>query len=290
MSARLFIISTPIGNLKDISSRTKEVLANSDVVLAEDTRVTLRLLNHLDLKKRLVSCHKFNEKSRLSLLETLLENNQDAALVSDAGTPCLCDPGQLIIKAAIELGIEVVPIPGPTAIIHALVGSGLDTSRFSFEGFLPDKKKDIKLLANTLVREARTMVFFVSPHGILDKLNILSEVFENRPSCLARELTKLHEEFIRGSLSEIHSYLSRPDCQLKLKGEFTLVIEGTKEIEPEPKIDLDEINQYIKSSLEKKQSVKDIALSCQARFGMRKSEAYKMGLEIMQTLEPENNL
>lgn len=287
MSTRLYIISTPIGNLKDISLRARELLANCDMVLAEDTRVTLKLLNHLDLKKKLVSCHKFNEKSRTGLLQSLLENDQDAALVSDAGTPCLCDPGQLLIKTAIELGIEIVPIPGPTAIIQALIGSGLDSSRFSFEGFLPDKKKDLKTLAGSLVNEKRTMVFFVSPHGILEKLTILSqeEELSDRPCCLARELTKMHEEFIRGSLSQIHSTLN--DCHSKLKGEFTLVIEGNKEVENDV-MDIDQIKLYIRRNLEQDKSVKDVAILCQSRFGIKKSEAYKLSLEIMQNLDPDS--
>lgn len=290
MSARLFIISTPIGNLKDISARAKEALSSANVVLAEDTRVSLKLLNHLDLKKKLISCHKFNEKSRLELLATLFEENQDAALISDAGTPCLCDPGQLVIQTAIELGFEIVPIPGPTAIIQALIGSGLDSSRFSFEGFLPDKKKDIKLLAQTLVHEKRTMVFFVPPHGLLEKLLTLAEIFKDRPACVARELTKMHEEFIRASLPEIHHFLNREENQAKLKGEFTLVIEGNKESEPEEEIDHEQLRQYIQMALANEQSVKDIAASCQARFGMRKSEAYKLTLEIMQDSLGENNL
>lgn len=290
MSARLFIISTPIGNLKDISTRAKEALSSANVVLAEDTRVSLKLLNHLDLKKKLISCHKFNEKSRLELLASLFEEHQDAALISDAGTPCLCDPGQLVIQTAIELGFEIVPIPGPTAIIQALIGSGLDSSRFSFEGFLPDKKKDIKLLAQSLVHEKRTMVFFVPPHGLLEKLLILAEIFKDRPACVARELTKMHEEFIRASLTEIHDFLNRDENQVKLKGEFTLVIEGNKESEPEEEIDQEQLRQYIQMALANEQSVKDISASCQARFGMRKSEAYKLTLEIMQASLGENNL
>lgn len=290
MSARLFIISTPIGNLKDISARTKEALANANVVLAEDTRVSLKLLNHLDLKKKLISCHKFNEKSRLDLLQSLFENNQDAAIVSDAGTPCLCDPGQLVVQTAIELGFEIVPIPGPTAIVQALIGSGLDSSRFSFEGFLKDKKKDLKLMAQALEQEKRTMVFFVPPHGLLEKLSVLSEVFKERPACLARELTKLHEEFIRGSLSEIIEFLSKEENAVKLKGEFTLVIEGNKEVEKESEPDEQDLKEYIQMALANNQSVKDISASCQSRFGVRKSDAYKLTLEIMQSSLTENNL
>ncbi|MCW5823355.1 MAG: 16S rRNA (cytidine(1402)-2'-O)-methyltransferase [Cyanobacteria bacterium TGS_CYA1] len=290
MSARLFIISTPIGNLKDISARAKEALLSANVVLAEDTRVSLKLLNHLDIKKKLISCHKFNEKSRLDLLQSLLENGQDAAIVSDAGTPCLCDPGQLVIQTAIELGFEIVPIPGPTAIIQALIGSGLDSSRFSFEGFLPDKKKELKTMAQALEQEKRTMVFFVSPHGLLEKLIVLSEVFKDRPACVARELTKLHEEFIRGSIAQIHDFLSKKENSVKLKGEFTLVIEGNKELEQEGEASAEDLKEYIQMALSQNQSVKDISASCQTRFGVRKSDAYKLTLEIMASSLSENNL
>ncbi|MDX2104903.1 MAG: 16S rRNA (cytidine(1402)-2'-O)-methyltransferase [Candidatus Melainabacteria bacterium] len=290
MSARLFIISTPIGNLKDISARAKEALLSANVVLAEDTRVSLKLLNHLDIKKKLISCHKFNEKSRLDMLQSLLKNGQDAAIVSDAGTPCLCDPGQLVIQTAIELGFEIVPIPGPTAIIQALIGSGLDSSRFSFEGFLPDKKKELKTMAQALEQEKRTMVFFVSPHGLLEKLIVLSEVFKDRPACVARELTKLHEEFIRGSIAQIHDFLSREENSVKLKGEFTLVIEGNKELEQEGDTSEEDLKEYIQMALSQNQSVKDISASCQTRFGVRKSDAYKLALEIMASSLSENNL
>lgn len=290
MSARLFIISTPIGNLKDISPRAKEALASANVVLAEDTRVSLKLLNHLDIKKKLISCHKFNEKSRLDLLQSLLENGQDAAIVSDAGTPCLCDPGQLVVQTAIELGFEIIPIPGPTAIIQALIGSGLDASRFCFEGFLPDKRKELKTMAQALEQEKRTMVFFVSPHGLLEKLIVLSEVFKNRPACVARELTKLHEEFIRGSIAQIHDFLSKEENSVKLKGEFTLVIEGNKELEKEGEASEEDLKEYIQMALSQNQSVKDISASCHTRFGIRKSDAYKLTLEIMASSLSENNL
>jgi len=290
LSARLFIISTPIGNLKDISTRVKEALESANVVLAEDTRVSLKLLNHLDLKKKLISCHKFNEKSRLDLLQTLFENNEDAAIVSDAGTPCLCDPGQLVIQTAIELGFEIVPIPGPTAIIQALIGSGLDSSRFTFEGFLPDKKKDLKTMAHALEHEKRTMVFFVSPHGLLEKLEVLAETFKDRPVCVARELTKLHEEFLRGTLLEIHDFLNKEENAVKLKGEFTLVIEGSKDLEEEGEVDEAQIKLYIQTALANNLSVKDISASCQAKFAMRKSDAYKLTLAIMQSCLGENNL
>ncbi|MBX9692790.1 MAG: 16S rRNA (cytidine(1402)-2'-O)-methyltransferase, partial [Cyanobacteria bacterium] len=220
MSGKLFIISTPIGNLGDLSSRTKEALSQSDILLVEDTRVTIKLLNHLGLSKKMVSCHKFNEQSRLDIVRNAAENGQTVALVSDAGTPIISDPGHRVVACALELGMTVVPIPGPTALIQALVASGLPCERFAFEGFLKDSESDLRKQLEPLREDSRTLIFYISPHGLERKLSVLRSIFGERRACLARELTKLNEEYIRAPLSELEDHLSPEN----LRGEFTLLI------------------------------------------------------------------
>lgn len=220
----LYICSTPIGNLKDVTLRLLEVLEEADVVVAEDTRHTLKLLNHFNIKKPLVSCHEHNEHARVEQVITLLKEGKKVALVCDAGTPGISDPGAQVIAAAINHGLPVTHIPGPSAVITALVLSGLDISRFAFEGFLPrDKGERMKRLSE-LKEERRTMVFYEAPHRILPVLKDMLTVFSGRKAALARELTKLHEEVVRDTLEGIYEWAR----QKPPRGEMVLLVEGFK--------------------------------------------------------------
>lgn len=229
MSGKLFIIGTPIGNLDDISKRVIDALRESDLIFVEDTRVTIKLLNHLGINKPMVSCHKHNEHERLTTLEKVASDNQCAALVSDAGMPLISDPGSPLIERAIELGMQVVPIAGPSAFVLALVASGLPLDAFVFEGFLPDPGAALKLKLAELAGEKRTMVFYVSPHKIERTLSQMLEQLGKRKVCLGRELTKFHEEFIRGDLETLANRYKDKDAEVR--GEMVLVLAGAQKQE-----------------------------------------------------------
>ena len=275
LSGTLFIISTPIGNLEDISERAKRTMSEADLLLVEDTRVTIKLLNHFGINKKMVSCHKFNEEARRELLSSANDENQKVALISDAGTPLISDPGQRIVAEAIELGMDVIAIPGPTAFVQALVGSGLPCDRFVFEGFLPDKDSALKAKLKQLALEERTLVFYVSPHGLRKTIATIHQHFGERRVCLARELTKRFEEYIRCNLSELESTLTED----RLRGEFALVIEGA-DVKPVEELDPSVVNAYVLERLADDASSKEITADLVANFAMRKSEAYDLVLRI----------
>ena len=222
--SKLYLVPTPIGNLGDITFRAVEVLKEADLLLAEDTRKSAILLKHLKISKPVHSHHKFNEhRSIESLVQRLLEGNT-MALITDAGTPGISDPGFLLVRACIEQGIPVETLPGPTAFVPALVNSGLPCERFVFEGFLPQKKGRQKRLSE-LAGETRTMVFYESPYRLVRTLTQLAEYFgPERRASVSRELTKVFEETKRGSLTELSEYFS----QGTVKGEIVLVVEGAR--------------------------------------------------------------
>lgn len=220
--SKLYLVPTPIGNLGDITLRAIETLREVDLVIAEDTRKSGNLLKHLNLSKPIQSHHKFNEHRSLDSLIQRLQSGVSMALITDAGTPGISDPGFLLARACIEAGIEVETLPGPTAFIPALVNSGLPSERFVFEGFLPQKKGRQKRLA-ALSAETRTMVFYESPHRLIKTLLQLSEhMGSERKGSVSRELSKVHEETVRGTLKELHQYYSKGT----VKGEIVLVVSG----------------------------------------------------------------
>ena len=220
--SRLLIIPSPIGNLSDITQRSVSLLSSVDYILCEDTRRTVKLMNHLKIKNSLKSFHKFNEHSKIQSIIDDLKAGKVIGLVSDAGTPGISDPGYLIVKNCIENEIEVECLPGPTALIPALVISGIPCERFSFEGFLPIKKGRKKRLED-LSEEKRTMVFYESPHKISKTLNDLKLHFgDDRKVSVSKELTKIHESTIRGTLGTISL------GEGKVRGEFVIVVEGLK--------------------------------------------------------------
>ena len=223
MAGMLYLVPTPIGNLGDISIRCRETLEQADFIAAEDTRVTLKLLNHLGIKKSLVSYYEHNKASKGNVILDRILAGETCALVSDAGSPAISDPGEDLVKQCAEAGITVCAIPGPCAVITALSISGQSTGRFCFEGFLSTAKKSRREHLEALVGETRTMIFYEAPHKLLSTLEDMAEVFgSDRPISLCRELTKLHEEVVRTTLGEaLEKYTAQPP-----KGEFVLVVAG----------------------------------------------------------------
>ena len=274
-------MATPIGNLSDLSPRVKATFEKVDLILAEDTRVTIKLLNHLGIRKRMLSCHEFNENSRRKIIAEFNNVNQSVALVSDAGTPLISDPGNDIVQQAIECGMHIVPIAGPSAVLLALIASGLPCDRFVFEGFLPSKQNLLKTRLANLQAEERTIILYEAPHRLLKTLNALSDVFGDRTICLARELTKIHEEFLRGTISTIISLLS---SKPKILGEYVIVIAGNK-LDPAFLLpDKTEIEILIKKMLENEETVKTIVQTLTETHKIKRSEAYQLALDIKNSL------
>ena len=274
MIGKLYIVATPIGNLEDITLRALRVLKEVDLIAAEDTRQTLKLLNHYEINKPLISYHRHNEETKSEILIEKLRNGENIALVSDAGTPGICDPGEEVIKKAIEDNIEVIPIPGACAMINALIVSGISTKEFEFLGFLPLNKKLRRQKLKEIENSSKTIIIYEAPHKMKTTLGDLKEILKDRKIVLARELTKIHEEFIRKSIDEL---LSEIDT---IKGEMILIIEGNK-IDTEECKNFDEISLedhyklYEEKGLYKKEIIKQIAKD----RNVNKNEIYMYFLE-----------
>ena len=257
MGGTLYIVATPIGNLEDITLRAIRILKEADVIAAEDTRHTLKLLNHLEISKPLISYHRHNEESRQDVLIDKLEEGQNIALVSDAGTPGICDPGEVVIKTCIEKGINVVPVPGPCAFVNALICSGIDTKEFNFLGFLPLNKNNRKQKLEEIKKSNKTVILYEAPHKLKETLKDLKNIIENRKIVLARELTKIHEEFIRKDIDELINLAET------LKGEVVLIIEGGEEENNENvliNLSIEEhYKHYENMGFDKKEIIKKIA-------------------------------
>jgi 16S rRNA (cytidine1402-2'-O)-methyltransferase len=223
MPGKLLVVATPIGNLDDLSPRARTAFASADLVACEDTRHTGRLLHLLGIKKPLVSLHEHNERQRLPRLLAELEGGATIALASDAGTPLLSDPGFLLVRAAAERGIPVEPLPGPSALLAALVASGLPPYPFTFVGFPPPKQGKRRTFFKSWAELPHTLIFFESPHRLLASLDDAIAELGDRPAAIARELTKLHEEVLRGRLAELRAELAERPA---LKGEFAVVLGG----------------------------------------------------------------
>ncbi len=260
MAGKLYLVATPIGNLEDITIRALNILKDVDLIAAEDTRHTLGLLNHFEISKPLISYYKQTEKARSGILIDMLKEGKNIAIVSDAGTPGISDPGEEIVKVAIENNIEIIPIPGACALVNALIVSGLSTREFTFIGFLSAIKKEKKEKLEEIKYETRTVILYEAPHKLKGTLELILEVLGDRKIVLARELTKIHEEFIRDSVSSI---LNRID---EIKGEFVILIEGSSISEKD--IEINNINNlsleehydmYEKKGLNKKEIIKKIA-------------------------------
>lgn len=263
MSGTLYLCATPIGNLEDITLRCIRILGEVDLIAAEDTRQTVKLLNHFEIKKPMVSYHEHNKMEKGKELVNLLLEGKNIALVSDAGMPAISDPGEDLVKLCIENGINVIPIPGASASLSALIVSGLSTRSFCFEGFLPSNKKEKKEKLQQLAQETRTIILYESPHRIKDTLSDLLQYLGDRRVSLSRELTKKFEETLRGTISEVHSILQ----QREIKGEFVIVIEGINIkdlIDNEAKkwhnITIEQhILMYMEQGMDKKEAIKKVA-------------------------------
>lgn len=261
MLGKLYLVATPIGNLEDITFRAINTLKEVDIIAAEDTRHTLKLLNHYEISKPLISYHRHNEDVKSDVLISKLLEGQNIAVVTDAGTPGISDPGEEIVKEAIKNSIEVIPIPGACALINALIVSGLNTKSFAFYGFLPLNKKNREDALNKIKKENKTVILYEAPHKILktlqDILNFIGDV-----SCvLAKEITKIHEEYNRGKISEIIDKLSEKES---IKGEFVILLDLnlciTKETDDIVNKSIEEQYNYYKlQGLEKKEIIKRIA-------------------------------
>lgn len=278
--AKLSLVPTPIGNLKDITLRALEVLKEADVIAAEDTRQSLKLLNHFNIKKPLISYHQHNEKCKSENILERVINGENVALVTDAGTPGISDPGSIIVQKCIENNINFEVLPGATAFTTALVYSGLDTTKFLFRGFLPRENKERNPIIQNLKDRTETIIFYEAPHRLLDTLSFIKENLGNRQIAICRELTKLHEEIFRGTLENSIEFFKNKAP----RGEFVLVIRGKSidEIESEKKAKWEHlsIQEHILSLMEtginKKEAIKQVAKERK----IPKSEVYKFSVEL----------
>ncbi|WP_333887788.1 16S rRNA (cytidine(1402)-2'-O)-methyltransferase [Clostridium sp.] len=277
---KLFLVATPIGNLKDITLRALDTLKKVDLIAAEDTRQSLKLLNYFNIKKPLMSYHKYNEKDKSELLIEKLKDGKNIALVSDAGTPGISDPGSIIVHKCIEEGIDFEVLPGATAVTTALVYSGMNTSQFVFIGFLPRENKDKRAFLQGIKDRSETLIIYESPHRLMNTLEILKDVLGNRNIAICRELTKIYEQILRFTIEESIKYY----LESNIRGEFVLVIEGRdkKELLEEQMeiwINLsveDHIRMYIEKGLNKKEAVKKVARD----RNISKSQIYKYSINL----------
>jgi 16S rRNA (cytidine1402-2'-O)-methyltransferase len=271
MPGTLYIVATPIGNLEDMTLRALRVLKEVDAVAAEDTRHTQILLNHYGIQTPLTSYHEHNERTKAEELVERLLQGEDIALVSDAGTPAISDPGFHLIVQAVRAGIRIIPLPGASALTAVLSASGLPTDRVVFEGFLPAKKKQRREKLQALSDEVRTLVFYEAPHRLLEALDDVHELLGDREAVLAREVSKVHEELLRGRVSELIRALRGRE----IRGEFTLVISGAAGEIP---VSEDRLKAEIRELHLRGMRVKEIAEVLGEKFGYSKKEIYRLAL------------
>jgi len=272
MPGRLYLVATPIGNLEDITYRAVRILNEADCIACEDTRQTRKLLDHYGIHKPVISYHEHNEAERAIELASQMAAGSVIALVSDAGVPLISDPGYRLVRAAIEAGVPVHPIPGPSAALAALSASGLPTDSFRFGGFLPVKPGQRVKALEAIRDEHATVIFYEAPHRILEALEAISQTLGSRPVVAARELTKIHEEFLRGTAKEIYHTLAARDS---IKGEFTLLIGKATEPEPDD-TPLDQAVDALESSgVPRMEAIKQVA----RRRGLSKREVYSQLLD-----------
>ena len=271
MSGILYVTGTPIGNLSDLSPRAAKTLSEVDFIAAEDTRVTLKLLNHLGIKKPMVGCYEHNKRERGEVICARIEQGENCAIVTDAGMPCISDPGEDLVKLCEERGIKTIVIPGPSAVISALAVSGLETGRFCFEGFLSVNKKSRSEHLKSLKNERRTMIFYEAPHKLPATLRDLYSTFGDRKLSIVRELTKIHEEVIRTTTG----YAAENYADGSVKGELVLVLEGAKEVEAEEDYTLNDAVELAKKLIENGEKPTSEAKSAAEMTGYKKNEIYR---------------
>lgn len=276
----LYLCPTPIGNLEDITLRALRTLKAVDIIAAEDTRVTIKLLNHFELKTPLISYHEHNRNTQGPKLVSLLEEGKNIAVVTDAGTPGLSDPGEDLVCDCIKAGIKVVPLPGAAAAVCALVASGLSTERFVFEGFLPKKAQDRRQRLSELTSDKRTLIFYEAPHRIRKTLKSIKEVLGNRQIVIAREMTKIHEEFIRGTAKQVIDKFSNTSP----RGEMVIIVDGAKndtsKVKVAEKFTTQELASKLETDMQKnmdKGLSRNKALKKSAQeLGLSRNEAYEL--------------
>lgn len=270
MSGKLYVVGTPIGNLEDFSPRAVRILSEADFIAAEDTRVTVKLLNHFDIKKEMLSYYEHNKNTKGNLIIERILKGESCALVSDAGMPAISDPGEDLVRAAHGAGITVESIPGPSALVTALAISGMESGRFCFEGFLSVNKISRKKHLDELKNERRTMIFYEAPHKLNATLRDMLKVFGDRKIALVRELTKIHETVFNTTLSgAVEFYTDNPP-----KGEFVLIIEGKKEEETE-QYTLEDAVALAKKLTEEGKSTSSAAKEAAEISGIKKGDIYK---------------
>lgn len=277
MAGKIYLVATPIGNLSDISMRAIETLKNVDIIACEDTRNTIRLLNHFEIKGHLTSYHEYNKIDKAYELCEKVKEGKNIAFVSDAGMPAISDPGYELVDIAYKEGLEVTVVPGASAVVSALAISGISSRRFAFEGFLPADKNEKKEILTELSQESRTLILYEAPHRLLKTLKELFEYMGDRNIAIVREITKLHEEVLKGRLAEIISdYESE---KIAIRGEYVLVIEGKSLLEKreERQKSFEEISirehyeKYISEGMDKKEAMKAVAKD----RGIQKRDVYK---------------
>jgi 16S rRNA (cytidine1402-2'-O)-methyltransferase len=267
---KLYLVATPIGNLEDISARALRILREAALIAAEDTRHTKILLKHYGIEAQLISYFEHNKTHKLDLILEKLSSG-DVALVSDAGTPAINDPGYELIKSALASGFDVVPVPGPSALISALIASGLPTDSFTYLGYLPHKSGERRKALTQVAELPYTLIFLESPHRIVDALEDLRAQLGDRQICVAREMTKLYEEFWRGSISGAAAYFSSQQP----RGEFTLVVAGRSKVESQMWAEED-LRAAIQKELEQQKSAKEISAQLAEVSGWNKKDVYAL--------------
>ncbi len=272
MTGKLYLVGTPIGNLGDFSPRAARVLSEVDFIAAEDTRVSVRLLNHLGIKKPMVSYYQHNLRQRGQEIMARIAAGESCAIITDAGMPCISDPGEDLVALCAEEGIEVVGVPGPNAAVTALALSGLPTGRFCFEGFLPVNRRSRRQQLEELAQERRTLIFYEAPHKLTTTLADLLEALGDRRISLARELTKLHEEVRRTTVAQALEHYS----QTPPRGEFVLVVEGAPAPAEEPALSLEEAAEQVRELQRQGLSASEAARQVARATGYAKSQLYRL--------------
>lgn len=280
MAGDLYLVATPIGNLEDMTYRAVRILGEVDLIAAEDTRNSIKLLNHFEIKTPMTSYHEHNKYEKAEELVAKLIGGSDVAVITDAGTPGISDPGEVLVYKCYEAGIRVIPVPGACAAINGLIASGLPTRRFAFEAFLPTDKKERKMVLDELRSETRTMIIYEAPHRLIKTLKELMENLGNREATICRELTKKHETFFKTTLEKAYEYYSeaepKGECIIVIKG---LSFEDIKEEEAKQWENMsveDHIRMYLSKGMDKKEAVKQVA----KERGVPKRDVYDVAVEI----------
>jgi 16S rRNA (cytidine1402-2'-O)-methyltransferase len=275
----LFIVSTPIGNLEDITLRALRILGEVDIIAAEDTRHSMKLLNHHGIRKPMISYWREKEQERSDEIISRLQSGQSVALISDAGTPGIADPGSVVIKKAIQENIRIESVPGPSALIAALSLCGLPTDHFTYRGFLPPRKMQRRKVIESLRFEEGTLIFYEAPHRMLDSLEDLAEILGERNAAVVKEITKIHEDVVRGSISEVITSIR----DMTIAGEYVIIVHGWERKDKSVTDEiLTELRAHMKKGLHRKEAVQKIA----DRYGLSKKELYKKSLDDGQDETP----